>query len=352
MECLQNIIGVTENECPCLIESLTPEEIEEIKRSESGLYLDNAEGAIEIMAIEESDDCKSFAETALKAIDDARKRIMEDISILISEKTKSGKAAFKGFFGKPSFIKGLPTTKRYQYAKISGVGKTDGVMDVSEVRLILDQSLSTKVWLVKQRMHGATEIIATADVDTLANNFVNVGITATGLPLSEDGYPISYMFVWEKQGDETTKDIKLSCGCKGGDPYSMYATFTGGESDTLEDFPTTDMKYTRGFSIQAHIRCDTTRVVCRDYSSENAVALVLAWAMIYKGNELLAEKILASGEINRYTMMSREHLLGRRSRFRKEYENRMLYLKNTLRIDTSDCFVCRQNNIRVTGIVS
>lgn len=352
MECLQNIIGVTESDCPCLVDNLTPEELEQIRKSESGLYLDNAEGAIEAMAIEDAEECKSFAQTALKAIEDAKKRVMEDIMILISEKTKSGKPTFTGFMGKPTFTRNMETRKRYQYAKITGIGSTDGVMDLNEVRLILDQSIGVKVWFVKQRMHGPAEVLASENVNTLANSFVNTGITAKGLPLSENGQPISYILVWEKTGTETTKDVKLSCGCKGGDPYSGYVSFMGGESDTLEDFPSTDTKYTHGFSIQAQIKCDTSRIVCRDYSSENAVALVLAWAMIYKGNELLAEKILASGEVNRYTMMSREHLLGRRSRFRKEYEARMLYLKSTLRIDTSDCFVCRQNNIRVTGIIS
>ena len=94
------------------------------------------------------------------------------------------------------------------------------------------------------------------------------------------------------------------------------------------------------------------KLICREYDRENAIAVTMAWAVMYKAGELLIESILNSNEINRYTMMNREALYGKRSHFRKEYETRIMYLAQVIDFSSSDCFICRDNTMYMSGIMS
>lgn len=352
MECLDKLIGITESECPCLIDGLTEEQIADLKESKSGLYLDNVEGALQFNAIEAASDCLTFAETAKESINNAKKRLMEDLAIAISEKTQGGKPSFNGVIGKPTYTRTLTeASKKYQYLKLEANGRTDGVMDINEIRIIGTTTEQVVFKVLKVTQNGIVTELASGLISLMQDKFTPTGIKLQGLPLYDKGETVSYILQYERT-DTKPKDVKISCGCKGGDPFSGYLVVSGGETDQEEDHSNRDTKHTRGFSVQVNIKCDSSRLVCRDYDNENAVALLLAWSMLYKANELLVQRVLSSGEINRYTMMSREHLYGRRAHFQKEYEARIMYLKTTLKIDTSDCFICRSRNIRVTGIIS
>jgi hypothetical protein len=81
---------------------------------------------------------------------------------------------------------------------------------------------------------------------------------------------------------------------------------------------------------------------CREYSEDDAVAVVMGYATWYKAGELLIEDVLKQPDVNRYTTMAREYLWGKRNHFRKEYENRIIYLAAVIDVMASNCYVCRE----------
>src|SRR5690606_5483347 len=101
MECLENIIGITNSDCPCVIDGLTPEEVAKLRESASGLYLDELEGGVNIRSLEMLDACQNMAEMALGARDTATKKLKDDIIVALQSKYKSGKKSYVGSIGRP-----------------------------------------------------------------------------------------------------------------------------------------------------------------------------------------------------------------------------------------------------------
>src|SRR5205823_8019649 len=54
--------------------------------------------------------------------------------------------------------------------------------------------------------------------------------------------------------------------------------------------------------------------------------------------------------VNRFTMQKTEYNLGRRSHYRKEYNDRIGFIASAIDTSASDCFVCKDRNIFMTGI--
>lgn len=351
MECLDKVIGITQSDCECLLDNFTEEQVQQMKESSTGVYLDDVEGAVTPDQIIDLSKCSDFFKESKRAIEGAKKKYLADLTVAVAQNQKLTKKNFKGTIGKPSYAGNLLSSdKRYNFVLLKPISFTDGDLKIHSVRLATNTTGTATVYLLKIHEDGTQEEITQKQVSIVANTFVDTGITASKLKLSEDSEQISYALVWEHP-TALAKDNKAGCGCKGGDAYSGYITVTGGAGDDITNLKATD-KFTHGFSINAEINCDQTKYICREFNQDLSIKVATAWAIAYKANELLIESIMASGEVNRYTMLNREFLWGKRNHFKKEYETRISWLADTIRVDTSDCFVCARRNIRVTGITS
>ena len=108
--------------------------------------------------------------------------------------------------------------------------------------------------------------------------------------------------------------------------------------------------FAHGFSLDVEIKCDTGRLICREFDSQNKIAVASAWANLYKAGELLIEKILSSSEITRFTLMNREYLYGKRNNYKKEYEMRIQYLAYEIDVTRGDCFICQNRDFFVGNV--
>ena len=71
MDCLTNIIGVTQNNCPCLQNGLNAEQIEELSMSKSGIFLEELEGGLFLRDVVQLDKCLTFINIQKNAINTA-----------------------------------------------------------------------------------------------------------------------------------------------------------------------------------------------------------------------------------------------------------------------------------------
>lgn len=344
MECLNNIIGITNTTCACVLDGLTPTQKEEAQLSKSGLYLDgNLEGGVHISDVKMLEYCDEYFRLATKAIKAAKKAFEDDIQVAIQTKYKTNKAKFIGELGRLQYSGYLTVSEPLQFMRLIPKQENAAVMKINNVRLNISAAKNVNVKMIAV-IDGLTygDVVFESTVATQAGRFINVAIPENlKVPLTINNRKINYYFVWEKTGVEMPINNGVSCGCSGGDAYKEYIEIKGGGTTDIESLHDGTDRYAHGFSVDAELFCETGDLVCNEYNKNSIVSIVTAWSNLYKAGELLIEYILQSPEINRFTMMNREYLWGKRNHFKKEYENRIMYLVGEIEITADDCFVCR-----------
>jgi hypothetical protein len=175
-----------------------------------------------------------------------------------------------------------------------------------------------------------------------------------------DNVLVEYWLVYDRHLPDTSivspKNNKCLCNC--GNQTWLIGQFVYVEGISFDDltqlnYHTGTSTYANGISLSVDLSCNQAGYMCKEYDKKNAIALTLAYTVLYKAAELTIEKILNSPEVNRYTLMNREYLWGKRNHFRKEYQDRVLYITKTADIKSTDCFICKakSNDLQITGIM-
>lgn len=351
MECLNNIIGISRTDCPCVVSGLTDEQVQEMQTSVSGMYLDELEGVISIKEVKTLDNCGVYFGLAKDAIRIAQQRFEADIEIALSNQYEVSKANFNGELGRLTYASTLNKTKPYQYMRIVPNDAGDAVISLQGAKVIVNAVDTLNVFILAGLEGDVPQVIHTTQVETLPNLYAGITLPENrDLPTSVNGRKMIYYFVW--QGHETTKprDNKLSCNCSGGNGYEGFVTLQGGESDNLNFQNTNNDGFSHGFVVNVLITCKTNLLVCREYNAKNKIAVASAYAVLYKANEILNELVLKSKEINRFTLVDREYLWGKRNHFRAKYDEYLLWLSYEIDVKQSGCFICKDNKMFVGNI--
>lgn len=362
MKCLTNIVGVTKDECECLIGGLDEAERIEVKKSTSGLYLDNLPGGVSLRGLDDADACNGMAKMSFQALEDAAMMLEESIKVALSNEYKSV-PQFSGMIGQMSYANTMTISKRWQGQVLRASHNSDAILSISRAIFIVNKSGPSTFKILKVE-HGAamgTEVYS-QDIELNGNNYVAIDIPDTYLgnpmkfPLLENGRPVDYYFLWDTSQiqDVLPKDNKLDCGCSKAvtDSMTRYVKPIGIEVESLNNV--TDSVATNrahGILIDVTIKCNNAQLICREYDSNEAIAVVMAYCIYFKAGELLIEAVLKSPEVNRYTQMSREYLYGKRNHFRKEYDDRMIYLGESIDASSSSCFICKDNSMGKDAII-
>jgi hypothetical protein len=359
MECLENIIGVTRDDCPCLV-GTDPVEIEKYKLSTSGLYIDSLEGGLHLSAVKSLDACKTFSQMAFKAIADATKRTSDDVVMMLNSKYSKGKDNYIGAIGNRNHVRLLGETKPYVGIKIPVMADSDGTLKIKKMELVLNQSGPFEILIIKA-YKGAEygETLHNLPVTTVAGTLTNIPLPDNKpieLPLAENGIPLHYYVVYDR-GTAQPMDTKIGCGC--GSVEKILHQYFNPTGYVFDDLAALNLGYTDGWShgliLDVEARCDSFQFVCKEYDRNDAVAVVLSHAIMYKTGQFLIEAVMKSNEITRYTMMNREYLWGKRANFGAEYDSRMSYIEKVIDPVTTDCFVCRKDtatSLQYRGIVA
>lgn len=121
-----------------------------------------------------------------------------------------------------------------------------------------------------------------------------------------------------------------------------YLNLAGLEGSDLGSFQTfMRSNNSHGLAVNIEVGCDSSNILCDLYESDISYKTVIGHAVRFKAAELVVEKVQSSEEVNRFTMMSREYLWGKRNHYRKEYLDRVTWMVETLDVGSiTDCFVC------------
>ena len=341
----KKIIGLSRQDCECIPQPGASLDVSftgviDIATSLSGLFLDEVEG-LSLKLADAGRDCGdgSVWEVMDKARENAIKHFETDTLSRMSEAYDEARQAYVGTVGTLSYRgrieegdQGLKVQRAdlpgttFFIEKVGAIVNYDGQVELSFLAVEADPQTGKDAIVRKSFV-----VVCSAYTPTLLElpNPVRV-------PMNGEEFVVDLELI--TGGQALANSVPCGCGLK----------------DTIlgKYFPPKGWPSSAGGVIlDGSITCDAMSVVYRNYKTKQNVQKVIGFALQYKAAELLLEAIAASGEINRFTMMSRETLWGKRNHYRAEYATRLDYLSgvNGYDIKLASCYACKQgedNSIR------
>jgi hypothetical protein len=350
MECLENIIGISQTTCPCLTEGLSSDEVSSLNTSNSGVWLDQLDN-FNPAVVGSADDCNrgSFWERAERArrnaILDYKTQFLSAISGMYKPRIDTlnvqlGDSAFSGTLN-------LNTT--YAGIKIMPVQIKGAYIIIKKLGIVVNNGAAVVVKIFSNINNG-TLVYESTPINATPNT-LTWGVPAEPIELpmwSYQGY-IRYWVVMELDGTFQPKATKKDCGCGGVQrPYLQWLDFAGakGSDETnLEGFSATNE--TNGIVLDAQIKCRASELICSeeyplDFTDE-AGALGTAYAIRFRTAAILYNEVLSTTNINRESMMNRDEMQALVTSWQNEFSEWIKYQIDNLDLDQNNCYVCKTN---------
>jgi len=362
-ECLDNIIGLSETTCECSEEGRP----EDYNVSKSGIYLDRLDG-FNFNFASGADDCQNGDLWARmdQAVEDAKTDYRNDLLGCVSRFYKPKFNTFTGQLGQSTFKANVNNLNAdYAGIRINPDYIKGGFIVVNKIGIIINQNAPVTVQIWKEvsdsadaeMVFGSTPINATADLVTWASG--PNGTPLVELPMwDESGNYVRYYAVMLLNGNFKPKNNKKDCGCGGqsnAKPYLKWLDFTGVSGNDIlnpSSFKVNSDSVLNGITLKVEVKCKISEIICSDqypldYENDGN-ALNMAYAIRFRAGVHLFESLLASDNINRFTLMNREGANAKIKEWSGFYQQ---YIedtcKNTNRLFENDCLVCRdaQNTV-------
>lgn len=352
MGCLDKVIKLSRTECECFDDN-KPADYNE---GQSEVYLDEVPG-LSLSQVLASEGCEAGGmwDMLSKARESATLQFKTDILTLINRDYKPRLENYSGLIGQAGFTSTLSFSQAYAGVKYSFANIVGGYMNVKRIALAVNQSAAVTVQ-VYDNDENQTTPLAQYTINTTANTLTYATIVGgLKLPLwSKNGIQLKYYFVYSTAGGILPKDNKADCGCGGKSnqvTWKNWLVANGIRANTIdienENFSHVD-KYLNGLLLDVALSCESARLLCSDEYpldfDNDANAMQIAYAIRFKAAEILVSNILSSDEINRYTMLDRESLYGKRNSYAKQYNDLLEYLVGAIQVTNTDCLICRNSN--------
>jgi hypothetical protein len=370
--CLDNIIGLSRSTCDCF-DSGRPYDANE---SKSGRYLDETEG-LNLNMTDAAADCEqgSVWDILSRARSNALLNFKTDLMARLVSIYKHRRKAFSGLMGGGDFKNSLTNqTGDYAGVQIACTNIIGGVMTIKRIGLVFDQTADFKIWIYDNVTESA---LIEYDVHANANALTWFDLPSPlSLDMNNFGNDNPRYWIVYPTGVYKPKDNRASCGC-GGSHYKYYwnlekpkfvsyekyrwsefVMFTGTTgSDITKDGRASwsTSQYLQGLLLDVDFKCKVQDLICTDAIDfdSNEVAATMAAAVQYKAAAFVIDNILASGNINRYTMTDKERLIGKKNTYQKEYADRVEWVAQKINVEANDCLVCDDfNDLIKIGILA
>lgn len=370
-DCLSHIIGMSRTNCECFDSGKPYDAV----TSDSGLYLDELEG-LRLNMIDAIADCEAGGlwDILFNARENAKIAFKSDLMVMLLENNlKNKRDPFMGTIGESSFKNTIAITPTYGGARICCANIISGKMTIKRIGLVFASAGTFDISVYNN--YSDTPIV-TYSVTSVANGLQWFELPAPlELEMNDDNSQNpNYYLIYNASTSPSPKDIRASCGCssmqykyywnleqpifKSYEKYrwSEFIMLTGTQGDDISNrkyWQTSS--YLNGLMLDVKFDCNTSELICKqnlNYES-NPLALAMAYAIRYRAGAIVIDNILGSGQINRYTMMDRDTMSGKRNNFLKEYKDRVNWIAKEMNWRANDCLTCNDfNDVLKIGIFS
>lgn len=344
LTCLDNIIGLSQTDCNCF-DAGKPADF---NTTTSGYFLDELEG-INLTMADCLDDCTdgSLWELMQSSRTIATDTFQGELLAFIQSDSNLAKKPFKGLIGERSWTSSLPKLGDYHGIRIKPCHEIKGAfVYISQITSFMNLTKATipiEIWnniddVPLYSFNIASEVNKAKNNDVTAENII--------LPLYDErctDEDLEYYILYQPT-DFLPLNNKIDCGCKGRkfawkDYFDVNGAY-GDDTSSLKDFRSD--AYANGITLRVETGCSLDDLICDNISSVSPTTIqrVIGKTIQFKAGEILIEKILSSGAVNRYTLLENERLWGKRNHYKAEYQSRLEWLSEEIDISDNDCLTC------------
>lgn len=380
LDCFSTIFGLSRTTCDCFTDDMPASD------SDSGLFLDEVEG-LSLEVVKNIRDCARGGLWDLmgRSRESAVQWWKTDLMNYIGQRTLRRRQFYSGVIGDDKWTQRLVLSENFAGITFQLAPVRSGQMKLKRIGLLYDTTGSFDMILYDNKSNTP---IATWNVT--AQQTTHLGQvtyfslpTPITLPVYDDGKDfMRYWLIYMPSSAPNPKDNRMNCGCGGLSDYNKWsltspqfkmmnppqakynwfdwAIIKGTRGNLLTERDTNWLitEQTHGILIDVDFTCKTDEIICKDLMdyTNDELAMVQAYGVRYKAAELLIELILSSPQPNRFTMLDRERLWGKRNHYKKEFDGRIEYVGESLiqknRINLiSDCLACKNmDGLRKIGI--
>lgn len=338
MGCLAELVGITQGVCAC------QDDVGSLATT-TGLYIDDIEHGITISPISSNLDCGegSAYDLLSRGRDEAERDFITDMTVMIGQFNRVRVKRGTDTIGKVKTTNYSPVNNDYHGLVFCARDAVGGAMTIH----------SLKVSMTDPNAPGSNKTMTIYDKDTQevvrAITYVEgVEQTFTDLVLTSDR---SYLFVLDTSDhDKTLLNNKIKCGCGGETKYyANYFNVSGFYTDDLtdlfqsncEDITANAMAY--GITIKATSDCsDLAYSLCTvadNYNTSGFARTVAKAYQLYVIRKSISI-VLNSNNINRYTLLDKEKLMGRQNKVAKAITDYMTWIAQNIDPSFNNCYIC------------
>ena len=356
LKCLENIVGLSETTCPCFDEG-KPNDADV---SKSGYFVDKLPG-LDIKLIGADVECgdDSIWSKMESALDTATNIFRTDVLASITEFATSRRKPFNGLIGEKRKRNVINAQNNFMGVTIQGCDIKGAEFTLKAINTYMDASAAFDVYVWNNiedvpllQIPGVLSV-----ANTIKENLLTPSPDLTFPLYSTECDDLEYYIVYAPVGFNPF-DNKVSCGCSRKQVWEHWFDVQGITGDDMADretFPRNE--FANGLILDLIIHCNTQDLICggdnvdMDYENDS-IARVIAASIQFKTGVVLTEDILNSGNLNRYTMMSRDYMKGRRSHYSAEYGSRIQWLGENIQISGNDCLACDDSRMSRVDLLS
>jgi hypothetical protein len=366
LDCFNYTVGLSQTECACY----DTDKPTDFNTSDSNLFLDQV---IDLQYPKSAADCGSgnLWELLHQAREEGKMGWRTSVMQYIGQRSVRKRAYFSGSIGDDRHN----NTKHTLTDNFAGLTWKCATVRGAKMRLKrigMFFEAATNMDLILYGNESDTPI-ATYNVTPAANRVEWYTLpTPLELPLNRDiARYQQYWLVYQPSLTARPYQQKITCGCNGLDTVNkwcekpeflnlktpearhnwlewMIISGTRGQLITQRETHWSHTNQGYGLFLDVEFVCDANEVLCAgelDYENDD-LAMVQAYGLRFEMGVKLIDRILSSTKLNRYTMLDREALYGKRSHFKKEADTRAQYVAQQLtekeRINlVNDCLTCR-----------
>lgn len=339
LDCLENVIGLSENPCPCLEPVPTSESL-------SGLYVDDKSCGVPLGMIPKDCSTGSIWDYIKQAKKEGIRAFISDFQMGISQVQKTVYNPFKGVIGSA-----MPTSNAHVSDSHVGIwfescGVKGSTMKIKCVGLAMDCDGDFDIELFASNQ---VDPILTVPISVTRNKKVIVDLEEPlTVPLFDSkGRKIKYCLLYDRKGC-TPKLTKFHCGCGGSKPkFYNYLNMGGVTGNGTDKSQLTDCapngKSMHGLCLDVELKCAGIDWLC-DVSKDDWCNDPF-FASVAKTIQYYAIKFLAKSMANNYASFQIQcdlkQLYNKQTEANNAIAHRMDWLRENIPADRTDCYICK-----------
>lgn len=359
MDCLDNIIGLSQSECACL-----GEKPEDYDLSHSGVFVDQLDGFNIDMAMA-ADDCArdGIWIRMERAVKNAKQDLTRDLLGCIGQNYKPRIQNYAGQLGDSQFSGSLNLSDNYAGVRILPLQIKGAYLTLKKIGVLVNTSTNVTV-SVYSNENTSTLLYTSTPIPAVANTLTWASLaTPLELPLFSFNTSIRYYVVMHLDGTFQPKANKKECGCSGTQrPWLRWLDYEGARgADVANPQNFTGTSELNGITLDVEVKCKTAEVICSsekplDFTNDSD-ALYLAYALRFRAGAKVYEELISTTKLNRYSLLNQPDMQRRIQEWNTGYMDCVNYLcsRADTNIGVNDCLVCRDKEttlIRTPNIIT